>query len=105
VVDLLNLVIVVFAMDQGEGRTQRSPLGPARFQNQRLHLGLALANPLQIVVKQQDFARLQLLDRMQPAEIDQRLSDQHDESHAVRSGDEFRAQFDHLTVYKHLGLL
>jgi hypothetical protein len=80
-------------------------LRPPGFQNQRLHLRLALSKAFQIVIEQQDFARLELLDGVQPAEIDEGVANEYDESHAVRSGDEFCAQFDHLSVDEHFWLL
>ena len=104
-VNFLDLVIVVLAVDQRERRAQRTPLRPARLQNQRLHLSLALSDPFQIIIQQQYLAGLELLDGVQPAEVDEGLAYEDDESHAVRRGDEFGAQFDDLAVDEHFGLL
>lgn len=83
-VQLLYLLIMVFNMHPTQSRAKNRALCPPRLYNQRLELRFTLAQTSQVIVKQQNLTWLQLLYRMQPTQINYRLSDQNDKSHAVR---------------------
>ena len=74
-------------VEEGQSRAQGCPLCPPDLQNQRFHLGLALGQSFEVIVQKQDLSWLQFLNGVQPAKIDERISNEYDEPHAVRSGD------------------
>jgi len=62
VVNLLNFIIVVPAVHEGECREKSGALGSSRLEDHGLHFCLVLGYSFQIVVEEEYFAWLELLD-------------------------------------------